>query len=377
MSVILLSGSLSFENYSQTQIKLTFDSGYSVTDYFFDKRSLQISLPDDPFTGEQLYIIPGVGPRYPNYFQFVYSDVILPATTSSEEFRNIINSWLYTGGPQMSVNGGTLVGPLNAINLIEGTNITISAVDNISTNSVDVTIDSSGGGGGLPPDGTYGDVVVSGSGTVWTVTDDTSNQQVAVYEDGFIRGTRPALNFFDDGGAVSVTITDDAVNNRVDIGISTLIPAPAPVYLVAHSETTQVASVRNTENVMQIERLDENNDISIVSTTQITFAQDGVYNIQFSAQFTNIDSQSHDVDVWFKKNGSSIAWSNSRCLIPGTHGGGNGHYIAAWNFMATFSTGDYVELYWQTDDVQAYIESIPTSFDAPDTPSIILTVDKL
>ena len=243
MGYIVLQGSLSFENYSQTQIKLTFDSGYSVVDYFFDKRLVKIPIPDNPLTAEQLLIIPGVGPEYPNVFQFAYPEVILPVTSSVDEFRNIINSWLYTGGPQVSVSGGTLVGPLNTINLIEGTNITITAVDNLAANSVDVTIDASGGGGGLPPDGTYGDVVVSGTGTVWTVTDDTSNQQVAVYEDAFLRGTRPSLNFYDDGGLVSITVADNPGNNRVDIeitstGIGTVTAVTATGLLTSSGGTT-------------------------------------------------------------------------------------------------------------------------------------------
>lgn len=147
MGFIVLQGSLTFENYSQTEIKLTFDNGYSIVSYFFDKRSVEISIPDDYGNSGQLLIVPGVGPKYPNVFQFGYSSVVSPATSSVEEFRNIINGWLYTGGPQISVNGSTNVGPLNTINLIEGTNITITAVDNYTTNAVDVTIDASGGSG--------------------------------------------------------------------------------------------------------------------------------------------------------------------------------------------------------------------------------------
>jgi hypothetical protein len=215
--VIILRGTLSFENYSQTLIKLTVDDQGFVTEFFFDKKTSTINTPSTTVDGEHLYIL---SDTLANPFQFIYADVISPVTQSVDEFLTITNGWFYTGGPEVSVNGGTPVGPLNIINFIEGTNITITAVDNLAANSVDVTIDASGGGGGLPPDGTYGDIVVSSSGTIWTVTDDTSNQQVAVYEDAFLRGTRPALNFYDDGGLVSITVADDSPNNRVNIGIS-------------------------------------------------------------------------------------------------------------------------------------------------------------
>jgi len=143
-----------------------------------------------------------------------------PVATSRQDLIDKLNALFASNSTIAIAKNGTTVGAEPRINFIEGSNITLTAVDNLTTNSFDVTIDASGGGGGLPPDGTYGDIVVSSSGTIWTVTDDTSNQQVAVYEDAFLRGTRPALNFYDDGGLVSITVADDSPNNRVNIGIS-------------------------------------------------------------------------------------------------------------------------------------------------------------
>ena len=148
-------------------------------------------------------------------------------------------------------------------------------------------------------------------------------------------------------------------------------------YLVAHDENTQTAAVINTGYPMFIDWTDESNGITINSHSQITFSQDGVYNIQFSAQFSNNDNQLHDVDVWFQKNNTPIPWSNSRFTINASHGGNPGHHIAAWNYMSTFVAGDFVEIYWETDNIQVVIEKIAAANDAPDTPSIILTVDEL
>lgn len=44
---------------------------------------------------------------------------------------------------------GTLIGSRRDINLIEGTNITLTVSDNPSSKRVDVTISSTGGGSGL------------------------------------------------------------------------------------------------------------------------------------------------------------------------------------------------------------------------------------
>lgn len=166
---IILRGTLSFENYSQTLIKLTVDDQGFLTEHFFDKKTSTINTSNLIVEGEYLYIL---SDTLANPFQFIYSDVISPTSQSIEEFLTIVNGWFYTGGPEVSVNGGTPVGPLNIINFIEGTNITITAVDNLPTNSVDVTIDASGGGGGGVTSVTATGLLTSSGGT----TPDISSQ---------------------------------------------------------------------------------------------------------------------------------------------------------------------------------------------------------
>jgi hypothetical protein len=43
---------------------------------------------------------------------------------------------------------GTIIGVKRAINFIEGTNVTLTIVDDPTNNEVDITISSSGSGGG-------------------------------------------------------------------------------------------------------------------------------------------------------------------------------------------------------------------------------------
>jgi hypothetical protein len=60
---------------------------------------------------------------------------------------------------------GNFISAKRRINLIEGSNITLTVVEN--GEKVDVTIASTGGGG--ISDGDKGDITVSSSGTVWTI----------------------------------------------------------------------------------------------------------------------------------------------------------------------------------------------------------------
>lgn len=118
---------------------------------------------------------------------------------------------------------------------------------------------------------------------------------------------------------------------------------------------------------------------TITGTLQslITPAYSGVYNIQFSLQFSNTDNNTiHEVDVWFRKNNVDIADSNSVFSIPGRHSGLNGQLIAALNFFVEAQAGDEIEIMWHTASSTVYIETIAaaTSPIRPRTPSAIVTV---
>ena len=116
--------------------------------------------------------------------------------------------------------------------------------------------------------------------------------------------------------------------------------------------------------------------ITGVSSSKITVAYDGIYNVQFSAQFANTDTQLHDVDVWFKKNDVTIDESNTSVSITSKHGGVDGHMCLTVNLFVELLAGEYVEIVWHTNDSAVYIEYISagTSPVRPAAPSVIATV---
>jgi len=181
------------------------------------------------------------------------------------------------------------------------------------------------------------------------------------------------------GGALTTTITDERIGYDSKI---LLIPASAAAYADSspygafQDTTTQTIASTTTAYPMTFNTTDYSNGVSIVSNSQITVANYGIYNIQFSGQFANADTQIHDVDIWLSKNGTNVALSKGQISIPNSHGGVDGHILPAWNYFIELNAGDYVQLMWQASSTQVSMITLPTATSPtrPAAASIIATV---
>jgi hypothetical protein len=182
----------------------------------------------------------------------------------------------------------------------------------------------------------------------------------------------------DNRGRITVQVpqvTGSAVTDWVDIcstGVGT--STKGSVYGAFSDYTTQTIAA-NTAQAMQIGTVDEANGVSIVDGSKITFAYSGTYNIQWSGQFQNTDTQIHDVSVWMRKNGVDIVGSTGVFSVPNTHGGVHGHTLAGWTFVFTLDANDYYEFWWSTDDVKVTLQQYPISAAPvrPSTASLVVT----
>ena len=141
--------------------------------------------------------------------------------------------------------------------------------------------------------------------------------------------------------------------------------------------TDQVAANTTTAYAITFDTTDFSNGVTLSNSSRLNVAQAGIYNLQFSIQFTNTTNASQDVDVWFRKNGTNIDKSNSRFGFAPRKGAGDPfHTIAALNFFVSLAANDYVEIMWRPTDVGVSIEhyaasSTPTR---PAVPSVIATL---
>lgn len=184
------------------------------------------------------------------------------------------------------------------------------------------------------------------------------------------------------GGATSTTLYDSRISEDSIIlfaAASAAANADGVPYGAFQDTTDQSAASTTASYAITLNTTDFSNGVSVVSNSRITFATGGIYDIKQSIQFQNADTQIHDVDVWFRKNGTDIAGSNSRFSVQNKHGGINGHLIAAWNYYVQVAANDYIELAWSTTSTQVTIEQLPaqTSPTRPSTPSVIVTANKV
>jgi hypothetical protein len=85
----------------------------------------------------------------PLCFMYDWRECTYPIATDRDNLIVLLKKMLENGSDVKVQKNGTDVGQEPTLNFIEGTNITITAVDDPTNNKVDITIDASGGGGGV------------------------------------------------------------------------------------------------------------------------------------------------------------------------------------------------------------------------------------
>jgi hypothetical protein len=138
----------------------------------------------------------------------------------------------------------------------------------------------------------------------------------------------------------------------------------------ANTTTAYAITLNNTDP--------DSSGVSVVSNSRLTFAYPGVYDIQFSAQADRISGSGTDtIEIWFRKNGTDIADSNTVVTVSG--GASAAKTVAAWNYMTELNANDYIELMWRTSDTRLELiaDAAGTNPTRPAIPSIILTASQV
>ena len=173
-----------------------------------------------------------------------------------------------------------------------------------------------------------------------------------------------------------VLLADSTAATGLKWGTNTAA-TPTGYYGAWQDDITQTAAASNTGYPMKFRTADITpNGISIVSDTQITFANTGIYNIQFSSQFQNLANSPQDVTIWLRKNGTDVTGSAG---VVGMEARKNPsdpyHTVAGWNYVLSVVAGEYYQLVWSTTDyVNVEMRFYAAGSPPPSAASVILTV---
>ena len=108
--------------------------------------------------------------------------------------------------------------------------------------------------------------------------------------------------------------------------------------------------------------------ISIASSSQITFANAGIYLCSTSLQFDNSSGSDRDVRIWYRINGSDVANTTSLIAIPQVTDGGK--TVFELTFIEQVTAGQYIEIVWLPVNVAVTLDYTAAAAGPPAVPAI-------
>lgn len=178
-------------------------------------------------------------------------------------------------------------------------------------------------------------------------------------------------------GANAVYLCTDTQDTYAYIGGNWVQIAWAHWYGAFSDDTDQVAGSANVEELVNISTADVVRGFTLGSSSKIIPTYAGLYNLQWSFQLANEDSQEVDVWIWPKVNGTRVPNSAGRVTVPSKHGSIRGHALPCWNVYLDLDVGDEVQLFWETTNVLCEIETIAAGTYHPAAPSVIVTINRV
>jgi len=184
------------------------------------------------------------------------------------------------------------------------------------------------------------------------------------YQDQFANVLRLYFNQLDNFNQLFTTNTGGA-----------LLQFPHGAFSSDQDQTTTA----NTATLMTLNTTDFSNGGVTISSSKITTAIAGTYNLQFSTQFQNTDNQIQDISIWLRQNGVDIPGSTGFVSIPARKSASPGeeaHEIIGWNYYVQMQADDYVEIWWSTTNSTVTIQHYPASTGPvrPATQSVVATL---
>ena len=178
---------------------------------------------------------------------------------------------------------------------------------------------------------------------------------------------------------VTLTQTTDTVQvtrtvpEVVIAGVSGPVGPAFSGYYGSFSDSTIQTITADTAKAVTFDTTEESDGVAIgTPTSRIVITNAGTYNIQFSLQLDKTDGGQDDATIWLRINGQDVPRTATDVTLEQSAR----RIVAAWNFVYTFTAGQYFELVWSSHDPSMRLKSEVTRTGPirPAVPSAILTV---
>jgi hypothetical protein len=215
--------------------------------------------------------------------------------------------------------------------------------------------------------------VVRGNDNALRTSYNTHDADAAIHVQSGLLSARPVS--LPDGGMYVATDTDELY--FYSGGSWHQVGGTPSAYGAWQDTTDQTASAINTPTLFTFNTIDVESGVTLASSSRITVPSGGTYNLQWSGQFINTDSNEQDVWIWIRKNGTNVVGSAGQVSVPKRHGSVDGHLLPSWNYYLPLNANDYIQLYWAVTNLSVSLQAVPAPAFAPSTASIIATIEKV
>ena len=162
----------------------------------------------------------------------------------------------------------------------------------------------------------------------------------------------------------------NAVNNVFgDLG-GRFLDVPNALYF---STVDQPIAVVDTAQVVTFNQtyLESGFSINGASNSQITATYGGVYNFQFTTQIVSGSASSKTIYLWISRGGTDLGYTAKDVVLSGSADVNE----ATWNFNLDLAAGEYVEMKWSSDDIDASLNSEAATSPHPGVASAVVTIN--
>ena len=111
--------------------------------------------------------------------------------------------------------------------------------------------------------------------------------------------------------------------------------------------------------------------INGASNSQITATYGGVYNFQFTTQIVSGSASSKTIYLWISRSGTDLGYTAKDVVLSGSADVNE----ATWNFNLDLAAGEYVEMKWSSDDIDASLNAETATSPHPGVASAVVTIN--